>query len=132
MTTTGVAVGLGESVGFNVYMGNKLIIDMAEKSKIIRYSIIGFTFFFVASVYSIIANYNEEKLQFSGIIEKVTYNEKKTPIILIKEKTYVVSTHDWRFNEKLEPGDSLFKIKNSKVYKLFKHKTKEVIFSNDK
>ena len=101
---------------------------MIEDSKIIRYLIIGVSFFVIVWLLTIRADIIEKGYQFNGIIEKITYNEKKIPEITVNGKAYGLST-SWRFNEKMSVGDSLIKEKGLLNYKLIKYKTGKVIFS---
>jgi len=99
-----------------------------EKNKLIKYLIIGFLFLFTLKVLSIISDIKEKNYQFNGIIEKIDYNEKKTPTVTVNSKSYGLST-SWRFNERMNVGDSFVKEKDSMIYKLINFKTGEVIFS---
>jgi len=102
---------------------------MIEKKQV-KYLVIGILFFLVAKILSVMFYIKERNYQFNGIIEKIDYNEKKTPSVKVNGKSYVLSTN-WRFNEKMNVGDSLIKEKESTAYKLIKYKTGEVISSNN-
>jgi hypothetical protein len=100
-----------------------------DKRKVINYLAIGVLFFIVLLFLYIRADKIEKSYQFNGTIEKVTYGDKKIPTVVIKGKTYFISYPNEYFNNKIEAGDSLIKEKNSRIYKLIKYKTGEVIFS---
>ena len=100
-----------------------------DKGKLIKYLVVGALFFIVLLFLYIRADKIEKSYQFNGTIEKVTYGDKKIPIIVIKGKTYFISFPNEDFNDKIEAGDSLIKEKNSRIYKLIKFKTGEVISS---
>ena len=101
-----------------------------DKRKVINYLAIGALFFIVLSFLYIRADKIEKNYQFNGIIEKVTYGDKKIRKVVIKGKTYFISYPSEDFNDKIEAGDSLIKEKNSKIYKLIKFKTGQIIVSN--
>lgn len=99
---------------------------MIEKNKLRKYLIIGFLFFLALKVLSVISDIKEKNYQFNGVIQKIEYNEKKTPLVTVNGKSYGLSTN-WRFNERMNVGDSLVKEKDSVTYRLIKYKTGEVI-----
>jgi hypothetical protein len=101
---------------------------MINKAKLIKYAIVGLVFFSTLKVLSIISCSREKSYNFSGRIDNITYNEKKTPTVIVKGNSYSLSTN-WRFNERMNLGDSLVKERNSIIYKLIKYKTREVVFS---
>jgi hypothetical protein len=100
-----------------------------NKRKVINYLAIGALFFMVTLFLYSRAEKIEKSYQFNGTIEKVTYSDKKKPNVVIKGKIYFISFPNEDFNDKIEAGDSLIKEKNSRIYKLIKFKTGEVIFS---
>ncbi|NQX41259.1 hypothetical protein SAMN05421820_107204 [Pedobacter steynii] len=101
---------------------------MSENNKLKKYLIIGSLFFLGFKVLDAISDKKEKKYQLNGLIEKIDYNEKNTPTVVVNGKSYGLST-SWRFNEKMNVGDSLIKEKESLIYKLIKYKTGEVILS---
>lgn len=100
-----------------------------DKNKIIIYIVVGSFFIIFLFIFYIRADRIENSYQFKGIVQKITYGDKGTPKVIINDNAYFLSFPDWSFNNKIEQGDSLIKRKNSRIYKLIKHKTKEVIFS---
>jgi hypothetical protein len=102
---------------------------MIERNKLIKYLIVGILFFMTAMVLNIISTIKEKNFKFKGVIEKIDYNEKKTPTVTVNDSSYSLST-SCRFNERMKVGDSLVKEKDSQLYELIKDKTGDVIFSN--
>ena len=96
--------------------------------KTIRGLVIIFICFLILIVATIVAKVKDRNRQFTGVIEKITYSEKKRPKVTVNGKAYPLITN-WRFNNNIEVGDSLIKVKGSTVYKLVKYNTREVIFS---
>lgn len=100
-----------------------------NQKKIVIYTIVGVLFSIALLVLYIRAERIENNYQFSGIVQNITYGDKRTPKVTINNNSYFLSFPNWNFNNKIEQGDSLIKTKNSTIYKLIKCKTKEVIFS---
>jgi hypothetical protein len=100
---------------------------MIRKNILIRYLMIGLLFLLLLKVFSLISDKKERNYQFKGVIEKIDWNEKNTPTVIVNGKSYDLSTN-WKFNERLNVGDSLLKVKDSIKYKLIKNKTGEVIY----
>ena len=75
------------------------------------------------------ADRKENGYQFSGVIQSITYSDKGTPAVIIGGKEYFISFPNPDFQKKIELGDSLIKLKGSKIYKLINNKTKEVSVS---
>ena len=98
--------------------------------KIKRFVIVGGLFFVCMVLLYFRAVYIEKKTQFDGIVQKITYNEKGRPLVVIKEKEYLIGLPDIDFNDKIQLGDSIIKERDSKIYKLIKHETGEIIISN--
>lgn len=71
----------------------------------------------------------EKRTHFIGRIDKLEFNDKKTPTVIINGNKYGLGT-GWRFNEKITVGDSLIKDSDGLNYRLIKLKTKEIINSD--
>ena len=100
-----------------------------DQKKVITYLIIGALFFIVLLFLYVRANKIENSYQFSGVVQKITYGDKGTPKVIIEGITYYLTYTKEDFNNKIKPGDSLIKNRNSRIYKLVKYDTKEVIVS---
>ncbi len=99
------------------------------KKKVIIYLAIGALFFIVLILLYIRANKIESDYQFGGVVQKITYGDKGIPKVTIGGQAYFLTYTKEIFNNKIKPGDSLLKARDSRVYKLVKHDTKEVIVS---
>ncbi|WDF56536.1 hypothetical protein [Mucilaginibacter sp. KACC 22063] len=67
---------------------------------------------------------------FNGIVQKVEYNVKGMPSVMVHDKQYHL-IGGYNFEYKISKGDSLIKRKNSTVYKLIKKGTDSVfLFEN--
>lgn len=72
---------------------------------------------------------NKENLSyaFNGVVEKVSYDKKGIPSVIVLQKRYYLSG-GWNFEHLIEKGDSLRKKEGEKVVKLLK-KTGKFIYS---
>jgi hypothetical protein len=76
--------------------------------------------------------------EFNGIVDSVKYDDHYQdgqsniypPTVTIKGKAYYLDFWDWGFGYKIHKGDTLVKIKNSYVVKLFKLNGKKYVFGN--
>lgn len=102
---------------------------MKMERKVISYAIIGILFFMVLFFLYIRANKIEKGYQFSGVVQNISYGDKGTPKVVIDGETYYLTYTKEDFNNKIKPGDSLIKCRNSRIYRLVKHDSKEVIVS---
>lgn len=69
-------------------------------------------------------------IAFKGVVQKVEYNVKGTPYVIVNGKQYYL-IDGYNFEYKISKGDSLIKRKNSTVYKLIKKGTDSVcLFEN--
>lgn len=85
-----------------------------------------FLFFFTVIVWTVIAHYFKVKENFRGVVEKVYYSEKHTPVVFIKGQKYALSIG---FYDKIQVGDSIIKNKGQDRYILVKKVTRQVISS---
>lgn len=97
---------------------------MEDREKIVRYLAIFFIFLIVVFILFFRADKTEKNYQFSGVVKEVNYGDKGMPEVLINGKLYHPNNV---FNNQLEQGDSLIKLKNSLSYKLVKFKTGKII-----
>lgn len=58
--------------------------------------------------------------QFDGTVDSVSYSVKGEPTIKIHGNKYDLSVNFWDFNRQIEAGDSLIKVKDSMVVRIFK------------
>ncbi|MCX2432340.1 hypothetical protein [Pedobacter sp. GR22-10] len=68
-----------------------------------------------------------ESINFSGIIEKLSYDEKNIPDVTVKGITYNLTPLRKEFKEKVRVGDLIEKKKGISVYKVTKQQTGEII-----
>ncbi|MEB0261367.1 MULTISPECIES: hypothetical protein [unclassified Mucilaginibacter] len=101
---------------------------MENNKKLIKYILIGSSFLLIAMALNKWADFKQRNYEFKGVIEKISFNEKKTPTITVNHSEYALGS-GWRFNEKLGVGDSILKAKNSLIYTLIKKKTGEIVLS---
>jgi PBP1b-binding outer membrane lipoprotein LpoB len=101
---------------------------MVKKKNIIKLLIVASLFYMCAWIVNAVADVKEENYQINGTIQKITYSVKGTPKVTVNSEMHALST-SWRFNEKMAVGDSLIKEQNTMTYKLIKHETGEVFFS---
>jgi preprotein translocase subunit YajC len=100
-----------------------------NEGKIIVYVIAAGLFIILLFFFNRTGVKKEESKEFNGVIQEVTYGDKHTPIVTINGAIFAVGFPNENFKNRIEKGDSLTKMKNSKVYKLVKRGTGEVIFS---
>jgi hypothetical protein len=72
---------------------------MSTNNKLKKYLIIGALFFLAFKVLDVISKKKQKAYQFSGLIEKIDYNEKKTPTVVVNGKSYGLST-SWMLMKK--------------------------------
>jgi hypothetical protein len=99
-----------------------------EKQRLIRFLVFGFLCMLALNIWSNTVRIKEKNDQINGVIEKIDYSVKGIPTVLVNGKSYTLGT-GWRFNEKMNVGDSLVKEKGLMTYKLIKSRTEEVISS---
>lgn len=102
---------------------------MSDKKKIIGITVISLLLYLTVYLLNKLSELKEKKTHFIGRIDKLEFNDKKTPTVTINAKKYGLGT-GWRFNEKITVGDSLIKDSDRLSYRLIKFKTKEVINSD--
>ncbi len=68
-------------------------------------------------------------VQFNGVIESVSYDEKGIPFVKLNGKEYYLDA-GYNFEHKLEKGDRLCKENYSNVYKLIKPTGEIILFKN--
>ena len=100
-----------------------------EKSQIKRYLLILLLFFVSTIIINTTSYLKEKHSEFAGVIQKIDFNEKKTPTVTIKGTKYSLGT-SWSFNKEMEVGEYLIKTKNSINYSLIKNKSGDVIISD--
>ena len=100
-----------------------------DQKKLTRYLVIYALFIIILIILNVRANKIEKGYQFSGIVQEITIGDKDTPEVKIEGKVYFLTYTKKIFNDKIKPGDSLIKNRNSRIYKLVKYATKEVIVS---
>lgn len=65
------------------------------------------------------------KEKYSGVIDELTFSEKKTPIVTIQGTKHYLLTTNSAFDQHIEVGDSLIKTVNSWNFELIKKVSKE-------
>ena len=63
---------------------------------------------------------------FHGVVEKVNYDEKGIPSVMVNGIKYYLSP-GYNFDHRIETGDTLTKEKASNIYRLKKSKTSETL-----
>ena len=71
-------------------------------------------------------NLENRNRNFSGIVERVEYDIKHFPTIIIGDSTYYIGS-GYNTGDQIEVGDSLIKKRGSEVYRLIKCKTHKVV-----
>lgn len=64
--------------------------------------------------------------EFEGAIETVSYDEKGTPTIKLKQHEYVLNA-GYNFDKQIQKGDTLKKKSNNTIYILIKKDTRKTI-----
>jgi hypothetical protein len=105
------------------------ILAMSDKKKIIGIMAISLLLYLVDYSLNKLSEIKEKKNHFIGRIDKLEFNDKKTPAVTVNGKKYILGT-GWKFNEKITVGDSLIKDSDRLNYQLIKLKTKEAINSD--
>ncbi|MBB6129403.1 hypothetical protein [Mucilaginibacter lappiensis] len=102
---------------------------MTNKQKLICFFLILLVCRIILGIWSEITELQENDYEFAGILQKIDYDEKGIPKVMVNGKQYWGISTRLDFNKKMEVGDSLIKKKNEMIYKLVKYKTGEVVIS---
>ena len=75
------------------------------------------------TVWEKISDLEEQDYEFSGILQRIDFDEKGVPKVVINGKKYYSLSTTRSFNNQMAVGDSLIKRKGSTTYILIKRKT---------
>jgi|GEM_PF-5058217 len=102
---------------------------MNEKDTVLTFLACGGMF--IALIFFVIINANsvEKGYQIKGIVDKVAFTKKGIPQITIGGEIYTIRFPGNAFVDKIQVGDSIVKQNDSKIYRLIKKNSKEVILS---
>jgi hypothetical protein len=102
---------------------------MNEEEKAIAFFVAAGLFILMAIVMHVTGVNKEKEVHFNGVIQDVTYGDKHTPLVRINGVTFAIGFPNEDFRNKIEEGDSLSKKRDSRVYRLVKHRTGQVFLS---
>lgn len=108
------------------------ILDKVMKKQLFKYLIIAISCYLLLTLWEKISDKKEKNYEFAGVLQKIDYDEKGVPEVVIDGKKYYSLSTTRNFNKQMAIGDSLIKRKGEITYKLVKNETGIVFISNIK
>jgi len=68
--------------------------------------------------------------RFKGAVQKIWYDEKDIPTIVVKGRTYPLVNTFWDFNIKIHEGDTVIKYRGDRRIKVIFRNSKDTVFFN--